>query len=77
MAEFSRPATLNDLKTLVRALNDQQTDYLLIGGYALLAHGFQRATVDIDLLLPANRATGERTRQALLVLPDKAAGDPF
>ena len=73
MAEYSRPATLEDLKTLVRALNEQGTDYLLIGGYALLAHGFQRATVDIDLLVPANRASGEQVRRALLVLPDQAA----
>lgn len=73
MAEFCRPATLDDLKTLVRALNDERTDYLLIGGWALLAHGFQRATVDIDLLVRGDRATGEKIRQALLVLPDKAA----
>jgi hypothetical protein len=75
MAEFSRPATLNDLKTLVRALNEEQVEYLLIGGYALLAHGFQRATVDIDLLLPGNRTAGQRVRRALLVLPDKAANE--
>lgn len=73
MAGYSRPATLEDLKTLIGALNDQGSEYLLIGGYALLAHGFQRATVDIDLLVPANRVTGERIKRALLVLPDHAA----
>lgn len=73
MAEFCRPATLDDLRTLVRALNDERSDYLLIGGWALLAHGFQRMTVDIDLLVRRDRATGERVRKALLVLPDKAA----
>jgi predicted nucleotidyltransferase len=73
MADYSRPATLEDLKTLIGALNDEGTEYLLIGGYALLAHGFQRATVDIDLLVPANRAAGERIKRALLVLPDCAA----
>lgn len=73
MAEFCRPATLDDLKTLVRALNEERADYLLIGGWALLAHGFQRATVDIDLLVRGDRATGESLRRALLVLPDRAA----
>lgn len=73
MAEFCRPATLDDLRTLVRALNEERSDYLLIGGWALLAHGFQRMTVDIDLLVRRDRATGERVRKALLVLPDKAA----
>lgn len=75
MPEFSRPATLEDLRILVRALNEEGTPYLLIGGWALLAHGFQRATVDIDLLVPADRKTGEAVRRALLVLPDKAARD--
>jgi hypothetical protein len=46
---------------------------LLIGAYALLAHGYQRATVDIDLLVEATRENGERVKQALLVLPDQSA----
>ena len=49
MDEFSRPATLEDLKVLLRSLNEHGVDYLLIGGYALAAHGYQRATTDIDL----------------------------
>ena len=40
--EFSRPATLDDLKSLVRSLNEHGVDYLLIGGYALYAHGYHR-----------------------------------
>lgn len=75
MEQFSRPATLEDLKTLVRALNERQAEYLLIGGYALFAHGYHRATTDIDLLVPATREAGERTKQALMVLPDQAAKD--
>lgn len=75
MAEYSRPATLDDLKALIRSLNEQRVDYLLIGGYALFAHGYHRATVDIDLLAAADRETGERFKKALLVLPDRAARD--
>ena len=75
MEQFSRPATLEDLKTLIRSLNERQAEYLLIGGYALFAHGYHRATTDIDLLVPATREAGERTKQALMVLPDKAAKD--
>jgi predicted nucleotidyltransferase len=47
--QYSRSATLEDLKLLLRSLNEQAVDYLLIGGYALLAHGYHRATTDIDL----------------------------
>lgn len=48
---------------------------MLIGGYALLAHGYQRATTDIDLLVPRSREAGQRVKDALLVLPDRAARD--
>lgn len=75
MEEYSRPATLEDLKTLIGALNQQGVDYLLIGGYALFAHGYHRATTDIDVLVPATRAVGETVRAALMVLPDQAARD--
>ena len=75
MSEFSRPATLEDLKMLIRALNQQQAEYLLIGGYALFAHGYHRATTDIDVLVPATQAAGERVKAALMILPDQAAKD--
>jgi len=75
MQQYSRPASLEDLKILVSSLNKTHADYLLIGGYALFAHGYHRATTDIDLLVPATREAGEKTRQALMVLPDQAAKD--
>lgn len=72
---FARPASVNDLKLLLRALSAHDVDYLLIGGYALYALGYQRGTVDIDLVLPATREQGERVRQALLLLPGGVARD--
>ena len=71
--QITRPATLEDLKTLLRSLNASGVDYLLIGGYALAAHGYQRATTDIDIVFPATAAAGERVKEALMVLPDQAA----
>lgn len=71
----ARDATLEDLKRLIRALNEAGADYLLIGGYALAAHGHQRATRDIDILVPPTRDAGERVKRALLVLPDRVAKD--
>lgn len=73
MQEYTRPATLEDLKTLIQALNDQGVDYLLIGGYALFTHGYHRATTDIDVLVPATQDAGQKVRAALMVLPDQAA----
>ena len=75
MEEYSRPANLEDLKALIASLNEQGADYLLIGGYALFAHGYHRATMDIDVLVPATREAGVKIRSALMVLPDQAAKD--
>jgi hypothetical protein len=75
MDEFSRPATLEDLKLLLRSLHEHGADYLLIGGYALAAHGYQRATTDIDVVVPATSQAGQRVKDALMVLPDGAAKD--
>lgn len=73
MQQYSRPASLQDLKILASSLNKNHVDYLLIGGYALFAHGYHRATTGIDLLVPATREAGEKVRHALMVLPDQAA----
>lgn len=73
--KLARPAGSDDLKLLLRALNQHGVDYLLIGGYALYALGYQRGTVDIDIVLRPTREQGERTKRALLLLPDGAAKD--
>ncbi len=58
---------------LLRALNENGVEYLLIGGYALAAHGYQRATTDIDVMVAGNEVSGARVKQALMLLPDRAA----
>jgi predicted nucleotidyltransferase len=73
MSEYARAATLQDLKLLLQSFNENGVEYLLIGGYALAAHGYQRATTDIDVLVAGGRASGEKVRRALLVLPDQVA----
>jgi hypothetical protein len=70
---LSRPASVEDLKTLLRAFAEHGVDYLLIGGYALYALGYQRGTTDIDVVLRPTREQGERVKMALMVLPDKVA----
>lgn len=70
-----RAASVEDLKTLLKALHRENVDYLLIGGYALYTLGYQRGTTDIDVLLRPTREQGERAQRALLLLPDQAAKD--
>lgn len=75
MDEFARAATLDDLKNLLRSLENHGVEYLLIGGYALAAHGYQRATTDIDVMVKGTAEVGERMKSALMVLPDQVAKD--
>lgn len=73
MDEMARAATLDDLKMLIRSLDENGVEYLLIGGFALAAHGYQRATTDIDVLVSATAETGARMKAALMILPDQVA----
>ena len=38
-----------DYKDMLRALSDEKVRFLLVGAYALAAHGYPRATMDIDI----------------------------
>jgi len=43
-----------DYRDILRALNAENVKYILVGAYALAAHGYPRATMDIDLwVLPS------------------------
>lgn len=66
--EAARPATVEDLKRLLAALSAEQVDYVLIGGYALHALGYQRATVDIEGLLKTKRTARDKDRVDRAVL---------
>lgn len=64
MEQYSRHATLQDLKALSRSLNAAVAQYHLIGGYALFAHAYHRATTYVDVLVPATREAGVSRRTA-------------
>ncbi len=74
-SEYSRPATLEDLKKVVRSLNENSAEYILIGGYALFSHGYHRATEDIDLLVPDSSASSKAIIDSLMVLADKESAN--
>ena len=48
---YAREPQVEDLVRICRALNDAGARYLLIGGFAVIAHGGARTTKDIDLLV--------------------------
>jgi len=48
---YSRAPEPDDVVRICRALNEAGARYLLIGGFAVIAHGAGRFTKDIDLLV--------------------------
>jgi predicted nucleotidyltransferase len=39
----------NDYKDILSALSEEKAKFILVGAYAMAAHGYPRATMDIDL----------------------------
>jgi hypothetical protein len=72
MADFTRPATWDDLKRVAQLLNDAGVRYALIGGYAIAAHGYNRFSEDLDILVDPARENTARWIAALSQLPDGA-----
>jgi len=72
---YAREPQLDDLVRLARSLNAHQVRYVLIGGFAVIAHGGARTTKDIDLLIDAGPDNVGRVRDALQILEDKAVNE--
>ena len=64
-----------DVVRICRALNEAGARYLLIGGFAVIAHGAGRFTKDIDFLVDDAPDNVARVKSALSVLPDNAAAE--
>jgi hypothetical protein len=56
-----------DFKEFAELLNAHRVEYLVVGGYALAAHGHPRYTGDIDFWLARNPGNIERLLTALRV----------
>jgi hypothetical protein len=69
---YSRAPELADVVGLCRSLNREQVRYLLIGGWAVILHGYVRTTKDIDLLVDTAPDNVLALKRALADLPDNA-----
>ena len=49
-----------DFRDILSIFNEESVEYLLIGAYALAAHGNPRATKDIDLWVRCSPENAER-----------------
>ena len=75
MAEYTRPATWDDVKLLARLLEEEGVRWALVGGYAIAAHGFVRFSEDVDILVDPSAENTRRWIAALARLPDGATQD--
>ncbi len=73
---------LRSVDRIFHALNDADVRYLVVGGLAVVAHGYARMTADVDLVIGLNREnilTGlkalerEGYRMAIPVTPEQFA----
>ena len=69
----SRAPQLQDVLDLCAALNREGARYVLIGGFAVILHGFVRSTKDVDLLVDPSEENIRAVKRAMSTLPDNAA----
>lgn len=56
---------LKDVEAILRALNEANTRYLIVDGLAVVAHGYPRLTIDVDIVLSLERENVLRAMTAL------------
>ena len=55
----------DDYKDMLLALSHERAEFLLVGAYALAAHGYPRATVDIDFWVRPSIENSEAVMRAI------------
>jgi hypothetical protein len=66
---------LNKFLTVIDALNSYKVDYILIGGVAVILHGLERLTRDIDIFIRMTKKNLENLRKALFSVYDDPSID--
>jgi hypothetical protein len=54
-----------DYKDMLHALSDEKVRFLLVGAYAMAAHGYPRATMDIDIWVMPSPQNADALLRAL------------
>ena len=67
-----REPTVEDLRDLCRELTQRQARYVVVGGFAVRAAGYNRRTMDVDLVVAVDSDNESRVFSALSTLPDNA-----
>jgi hypothetical protein len=59
---------IRSLKAIAQALNEQGVQYLIVGGLAVNAHGYERFTHDVDLVIGLHPENLRRGIESLLAI---------
>ncbi len=54
-----------DFHDFIRSLNNNDVKYLLVGGYAVILHGYIRSTADMDIWVEKTKENFEKLNKAL------------
>jgi predicted nucleotidyltransferase len=54
-----------DFRDMLSCLNDEEVEFVVVGAYALAAHGLPRATGDIDIWVKNSPVNAQRVLRAL------------
>ena len=56
----------DDYKEILQRLLDEEVDFLLVGAYALAAHGYPRSTGDIDIWVKPSQENAAKVYHVIL-----------
>ena len=75
MSWTPREPTVEDSPAASCVLNDRGAKYVVVGGFAIRAAGYIRSTMDVDVIVAADRENQARVFAAPATLPDHAAAE--
>ncbi len=55
-----------DFRDFIKALHQHNVDYILVGGYAVILHGYERVTADMDIWVRCNEENYKKIRHSFL-----------
>lgn len=64
----------SDYKEMLQSLLDHDVDFLIVGAYAMAAHGYPRSTGDIDIWIMVSPENSKKVFNALKVFGAPLAG---
>ena len=56
----------DDFRDFIRALNNNNVEYILVGGYAVILHGYRRVTGDMDIWVNRTKENYSKLTNAFL-----------